>query len=131
MARETINPETIFNSVQYGFSQITTGQGRLVTISGQVGNDKDENIIGEGDFAVQFDQALKNVKLAMQAAGGTLDDILLLHIYMVQSAGNVNRDVSRILKQHFPYNLPAASWIRVAGLADPRFLVEVEVIAMI
>jgi len=131
MSRTVANPDNLFNSVQFGFSQIASGQGRLLTISGQVGMDADGNMVGEGDFAAQFERSLHNIGLAMEAAGGTLDNILLLHIYIVQGSGEVNPHISAGLRKYFPDNPPAASWIVVAGLADPRFLVEVEVLATI
>lgn len=132
MPRETINPPQLFNSTQYGFSQIASGQGnRLVTISGQVGWDADQNIVGSGDLAAQFQQALHNLKIAIEAANGTLDNILLLHIYIVQAAQDDLAPISGGLKSYFPENSPASSWVIVSRLANPDFLVEVEAIAVI
>lgn len=132
MTRQSINPPELFNSTDFGFSQIAMGQGsHVVTISGQVGWDKDRTIVGAGDLGVQFDLALENLKIAMQAASGSLDDILLLHIYIIQAAQDDLAPISAGLKKHFPNNPPATSWIIVARLANPDFLVEVEALAVL
>ncbi|QQB32863.1 hypothetical protein I6I07_19670 [Achromobacter deleyi] len=49
MSRTVVNPDTVFNTVQYGFSQavIVTGQRRML-LSGQVGVDAQERTVGPG-----------------------------------------------------------------------------------
>lgn len=132
MPRQTINPPTLFNSLQYGFSQIALGAGsRFVTVSGQVARDADGYT--HADMGL-YDQAIKSFDRladAMQAAGGSLDDILLLHIYIVDSVMAENAAISRALKQVFPQNPPASSWIGVPSLANPGFLVEIEALAVL
>ena len=59
MTKQTINPNSLFDSNQYGFSQITlSNPGKLVFISGQVAWDAQMNIVGENDLARQTRQAL-------------------------------------------------------------------------
>jgi 2-iminobutanoate/2-iminopropanoate deaminase len=132
MPREVINPESLFNSLQYGFSQIAVGQGsRFVAVSGQVGWDEREQIADQADLHQQMLKALSNLEITMQAAGGSLDDILLLHIYIVESAMADSVAIREALKQWFPVSPPASSWIGVPRLANPDFLVEVEALAIL
>ncbi len=132
MPREVINPDNLFNSLQYGFSQIAIGQGsRFVTVSGQVGWDEHEQIIDQTNLGQQMLKALSNLELAMQAVNGSLDDILLLHIYIVESAMTDSTAIREALKQCFPASPPASSWIGVPRLANPDFLVEVEALAIL
>ena len=82
MTRNTVNPETLFNSTQYGFSQIAVSEpGKLVFISGQVAWDENENIVGENDLLIQTRKALANLKVAIESAGGSLEHIMMLRIY--------------------------------------------------
>lgn len=132
MPREVINPDSLFNSLQYGFSQITIGQGtKFVTISGQVGWDESEQIVGQADLRQQTVKALHNLQIAMAAAGGSLDDILLLHIYIVESVMDESAAIRDGLKQFFPSAPPASSWIGVPRLANTDFLVEIEALAVL
>jgi 2-iminobutanoate/2-iminopropanoate deaminase len=131
MPRRAINPDTLFDSLQYGFSQITLGEGRtLVTISGQVGWTADEEIVGN-DLEAQAMKAFANLDTAIQAAGGTLDDILSLRIYIVASVMDQGAAIRRTLQHYFPTDPPTTNWIGVVRLADPAFLVEVEALALL
>ena len=132
MPRKSLNPDTLFNSLQYGFSQITLGQGsQIVTVSGQVGWDAEGNIVGKDDLAAQTIKALENLSIAMQSAGGTLDNILSLRIYIVQQVMSESAAITNGLKQFFPENPPTATWIGVPGLANADFLIEIEAFAVL
>lgn len=99
----------------------------MVFISGQVAWDAEKQLVGEGDLAVQVHKALQNLQSAIESVGGTLEDIVLLHLYLVdyqQDQGAVISDA--LLKFFNPGSLPASSWISVAGLANPGFLIEIE-----
>lgn len=66
MKKETHNPDALFNSLQYGFSQIAVASGsRIVTISGQVGWDADQQIVGPGDLGAQTKQAFHNLDIVI------------------------------------------------------------------
>jgi enamine deaminase RidA (YjgF/YER057c/UK114 family) len=132
MTRQTINPDELFNSLQYGFSQITVGTGgKFVTVSGQVGWDSDGKIVGKDDLAKQTIKALENLSIAMQATGGSLDNILSLRIYIVQSVMSQSSGIREGLTKFFPANPPTATWIGVPGLANEEFLVEIEAFAVL
>jgi len=54
MNKKCINPQELFNSTQYGFSQIVVcDPGKIVFISGQVAWDENLNIVGENDLKIQ------------------------------------------------------------------------------
>ncbi len=132
MPRQAINPDALFNSLHYGFSQITVGSGsRIVTISGQVGWDNHERIVGQADLQQQTTKAFENLALAMQAAGGTLDDILSLRIYIVEAAMEDSSAVRKGLQAFFPASPPTATWIGVPRLANAAFLIEIEALAVL
>ena len=132
MPRETINPKALFDSQQYGFSQITIGSGsKIVTISGQVGWDQNGAIVGKDDLAAQTVKAFENLEVAMSAAGGTLDDVLSLRIYIVHQVMTQSSAISDALRQFFPENPPTATWIGVPSLANKDFLVEIEGFAVL
>jgi enamine deaminase RidA (YjgF/YER057c/UK114 family) len=131
MPKQVINPPELFNSVQYGFSQIAIGEGRrLVTISGQVGWDENERIVGD-DLRSQTMKAFSNLQIAISAAGGGMDDILSLRIYIVASVMDQSAAVGEALRSYFPSDPPTTNWIGVACLSDAEFLVEVEALAVV
>ncbi|MBK6712014.1 MAG: RidA family protein [Chloroflexi bacterium] len=133
MSKTSLNPDSLFNSLQFGFSQIVVAQGsRMVYFSGQVAWDKHQNIIGANDLRAQVWQSLRNVETAVTTAGGALADIVALRIYIIHDWMDRTAPVSEGLKAFFPSDHPpATTWIGVQSLARPEFLIEVEGTAVI
>lgn len=62
MQKTVINPRTVFDSLQYGFSQAVVVQGgRRIALSGQVGVDAEENTVGT-DLSTQIEGAINNIE---------------------------------------------------------------------
>ncbi len=132
MERREINPEALFDSRQYGFSQaVSVTGGRHVFVSGQVGVDADEQVAGT-DLTAQTEAALANLGHVLEAAGGTLADVVSLRIYVVAASGDDLSPIGRGLRQWFGQDRPPAStWLVVSGLAEPELLVEIEAHAVV
>src|SRR4029078_4062063 len=66
------------------FSQATVieARGRIVFISGMTARRPDGSIAGIGDIEAQTKQVCENVKSAVEAAGGTMDDICRVDVYV-------------------------------------------------
>jgi 2-iminobutanoate/2-iminopropanoate deaminase len=132
MPKTTLNPPDLFPSLEHGFSQavVATG-GRTVFISGQTAWDAHKHIVGGHDLAAQTEQAVRNVKIAVEAAGGSLDDLVALRIYIVPSAMHDLAAIGEALNRWFPVHPPASTWLGVTSLARPEFLVEIEATAVV
>jgi enamine deaminase RidA (YjgF/YER057c/UK114 family) len=90
------------------------------------------NPVGEvqavGDWAAQTDLAHATIQWALEQAGATLDDTVRRRIFTVDSA-QVNRPHGAG-PAWFANSCPASLGCRIAGLAQPELLVEVEVAAV-
>lgn len=133
MNRQTINPAELFNSTQYGFSQIALSPpGKMVFISGQVAWDENLNIIGENNLEKQTRKAFDNLKIAIESVGGTMENIMMLRIYKVDYQKEDGPIISSILTETFgSQHPPASTWVNVKGLANEGFLIEVEAQAVL
>ena len=133
MPKEYINPNSLFPSLPHGFSQVVSATGRkLVFISGQTAWDARKNIVGGDSVFEQARQAFRNLEKAMEAAGGTLKDIVALRIYVVDYQAESGTAVGTALREFFsPENPPASTWIGVSVLAVPEFLIEIEATAVL
>jgi 2-iminobutanoate/2-iminopropanoate deaminase len=130
MPKTHLNPASLFASVEHGFSQVVVASGaKTVFISGQTAWDAHKRIVGR-TCGEQARQALHNVKAAIEAAGGTVSDIVALRIYGVDLAENVE-GVGSALREMFTTNPPTSTWIGVSSLAVPEFLIEVEATAVL
>lgn len=134
MAKSYHNPPELFDSTEYGFSQIVTAPatGRIVYLSGQVAWDNGETIVGPGDFPLQIAQTFRNLATAMESVGGQFSDIVSMRIYFLEEKAEELSHISTALREHFPLGeAPATTWIGVRALADPAFLIEIEATAVI
>ncbi|AZE62063.1 Enamine deaminase RidA, house cleaning of reactive enamine intermediates, YjgF/YER057c/UK114 family [Pseudomonas libanensis] len=131
MQRKVINPTTVFNSLQYGFSQaMEVPDGRRIMLSGQVGVDAQERTVGPG-IAEQTATALDNVEKVLAEVGGDLSHVIMLRLYIVESAREQQEPIAEALRQRFAHNPPPSSWIMVSGLSLPEWLIEVEAEAVV
>jgi enamine deaminase RidA (YjgF/YER057c/UK114 family) len=133
MTKEYINPASLFRSLDHGFSQAVAASGaRTLYVSGQTAWDAGRQLVGGMDLAAQARQAFRNVRSAVEAAGGTLADVVTLRIYIVDYRPEKAEAVGFALREAFAGPAkPAATWIGVASLADPGFLIEVEATAVL
>jgi reactive intermediate/imine deaminase len=122
-------PETMPQSVGYSQVAIVTG-GSMVFVAGQVALDTSGNVVGKEDFRTQVQQVFENLKAAIEAAGGTFNDVIKLNSYFLDlshlPAFREVRDRYINLK-----NPPASTAIQVSRLFRPEFLVEIEAVAVV
>ncbi|MEX5627622.1 RidA family protein [Pseudomonas marginalis] len=131
MQPKVINPKSVFNSLQYGFSQaIEVPDGRRILLSGQVGVDAQERTVGPG-IAEQTDTALDNIEKILAEVEGDLSHVVMLRLYIVESALDRQELIAQALRERFPHNPPPSSWIIVSGLSLPEWLIEIEAEAVI
>ena len=132
MKKEAVNPPAVFRSLEHGFSQAVAASGRqTLYVSGQTAWDSQKRLIGGADLEEQARQAFTNLRAVVEAAGATLADVVSLRIYIVDYRPEKALPVGRVFRQFFSGDVkPASTWVGVAALADPGFLIEVEATAV-
>jgi enamine deaminase RidA (YjgF/YER057c/UK114 family) len=117
-----------------GYSHVAkVNKGTLVYIAGQVSSDASGKLVGEGDFGAQAERVFANVKLAVEAAGAGMADIVKMNTYIVATVDPA--DVPKMREVRGRYfgggTPPASTLVYVSRLAQPGWLIEVEVVAAI
>jgi len=133
MTNETINPDSLYDSTQMGFSHAVKADGKIsIHCSGQVAWDKEGNIVGANDVGLQARQALENLKVVLVAAGAQIKDIVRLRTYVVNHNPSLLDPIGRAIGEFYGATTPAANTlIGVQALALPEFLIEIEATAEI
>ena len=126
MSRITYCPDP--NNKPVGFSP-SVRAGKLVFISGQVSLDAAGVLVGEGDCKEQAKQCFQNIESIVTFSGGSLDDIVKITSFMVNSQDYA--DYAEVRQNLFPHDGPASSTVFINGLVDDRFLIEIEAVANI
>jgi len=100
-----------------------------VYLRGQVGTDLEGNLVGLGDPGAQADQAMANVEQLLREAGSDLSHIVKTTIYITDPRHRepVYQTVGRWLRGVHP----VSTGLVVSGLAQPEWLMEIDVIAVI
>jgi len=134
MTIERINPDGLFKLD--AFTQIVTAPaaGRIAYIAGQAGFDAEFNLVGAGDLHAQTVQAFKNLRTAVTAIGGSVDQIVSSNMYIVEidaeKVATFGRAMAEALDgEPFPPN--ASTMLGVQGLAMDGMLVEISAVALI
>ena len=108
-------------------------RGTLVYIAGQVSSDASGKLVGEGNFEAQVEQVFTNVKLALEAAGAGMADIVKLNTYLVAEVSQDDLPKMRAIRDRYlnKEKPPASTLVVVSRLVRPGWLIEIEAVAAI
>lgn len=129
MTIELINPEGLSQPPTYSHLAVARGS-RIVFVSGQVGFDADGKLVGD-DAVAQAEQAYRNVATALEAVGGTVQDIAKLTIFVVGHRPELIEPMTAARAAVFGDHKPASTFLGVEKLIRPELLVEVEAVAVL
>ncbi|HUK91056.1 MAG TPA: RidA family protein [Blastocatellia bacterium] len=107
--------------------------GRLVYTAGQVAIDSSGNLVGKDDFSAQVEQVFQNLKLAVEAAGGSFLDVIKLNYYCVEAVDPSEIAALRDIRDKYVNtdSPPASTLVVVSRLVRPEWLIEAEAVAVI
>jgi len=115
------------------FSQVVVASGtRTIYTAGQVSIDERGVLVGADDLAAQAEQAMRNVGLALAAAGASYADIAKITTYVVNYKPEYRAVIAKARSPFFANRMPPASTlVGVTALALPEWLVEIEAVAVV
>ena len=101
----------------------------MVFVSGMLAKDASGALVGPGDITAQTRQVCENLKAAMDAAGGTLDDICRVDVHIRDMAHFAA--IHAVRRDYFPGTPPASTMVEVSGFTHPDALIEISAIAVL
>ena len=131
MVIEHINPQGMHRNPAFSQGIIIPAGARTLVIGGQNAVDAEGRMVGKGDMAAQTTKALDNLITVLEAAGGSLDSLIRLGIYFREDADIAAGFGAWMARAGAIKNPPAVVGIKVAGLAHPDFLIEIEATAIL
>ena len=123
MMRKFISSGSTFEA-DIGYSRAVVA-GEWCFVSGTTGFDYSNMTISD-DVAVQADQTFRNIASALEKAGFAMADVVRVH-YLFPNVDDF-KPCWPVMKKYLGEVRPAATMF-VAGLADPRMKIEIEVTA--
>jgi enamine deaminase RidA (YjgF/YER057c/UK114 family) len=115
-----------------GFSHGVLAHGRVLAVAGQIGAGPDGRLAG-GGLVAQFDRALGNVAAVVAAAGGRIEDVVSMTVYLVDLGAyrEARGALGEVWRRHAGQHYPAIALVEVRGLYDPGALVELQALAVL
>jgi enamine deaminase RidA (YjgF/YER057c/UK114 family) len=104
-------------------------RGRLVFISGMTSRCADGTIAGIGDIEAQTRQVCENLKAAVEEAGGRMDDICRVDVY-VRNMEHFDQ-IHKVRREYFKPPAPASTMVEICKMTSPDYLIEINAIAVI
>jgi len=102
--------------------------GNQVFIAGMVARD-DKGLVGGDSMYGQAKAIFAKIRHMMEAAGGKMDDIVKVVIFVTDIKRR--EEVWKARREAFTGDFPVSTLVEVRALAAPEFLVEVEAIAVL
>jgi enamine deaminase RidA (YjgF/YER057c/UK114 family) len=115
-----------------GYSHGMLGRGRVLFVAGQIGWNEHAQMVS-ARFADQFDQALANVLTVVTAAGGSVESIGRLTIYVVDRSeyAAAQKELGARYRMRMGGHYPAMTLVEVKALLEDGAKVEIEATAVI
>jgi reactive intermediate/imine deaminase len=130
VSKRSINPEGIAAPIgPYAHVVTVPPGGRLVFCAGAVALGPDGKVVAEGDIVGQTRQVMENLRLALEAAGATFDDVVKVTNYV--SDVNDWRKVLPVRAEYLKEPYPASTFVEVSALMFPELLIEIEAVAVV
>ena len=115
-----------------GFSQIVEVRPtRLFFISGQTALDREGNLVGKNDFAVQAEQVFHNLGAALRSIGCTAASLVKLTVFLrnMDHLADYRAARNRFFASVTPPAAPAITLVEVSRLYGSDFMIEIEAVA--
>lgn len=115
------------------FSHALVGKpnGRLVSVSGQGGFDKSGRLVavGSGAISAQADQAFANIRSLLESAGGSMESLMSVTVYLKSAAsyGAFNE----VRRKHLSSPFPTSTTVADIGFVVEGMEIEISALAIV
>jgi reactive intermediate/imine deaminase len=126
-----LNPSTVAAPIgAYSHAvRVETDAGTWLHISGQIANDLDGSIVGQGDLRAQTEQVFENLQRILEANGAGFEHVVKLQTFLTtldDLAGS-----REVRARYIPTEPPASTAVRVVALVVQEALIEVDAVAFV
>ena len=129
MSKTTMNPAGL-PTPRGSYSLVNIAQpGRMVFVAGQTASNPEGNVVGIADVRAQTRYILEKIKCAVEAAGGTINDVVAMSVFTTDV--RYHRDINEVRREFLKANFPTSTMVQVVALARPELLLEINATAVI
>jgi enamine deaminase RidA (YjgF/YER057c/UK114 family) len=129
---ELLSPDGLVKNPAFSNVAIVSGPVRTIYVGGQDAVTAEGEVVGKGDLGAQSAQIYANIETALAAAGAGLEHVVKWNVFVVEgqdiAAGFAAFQRAWGDRESPP---PLITFAFVKGLANPDFLAEMDVIAVV
>ena len=132
MKKEIINPSSLARPV--GFSHgIAVSGGRVLFLAGETGSDAEGRIMAPGNIVAQYEQIMRNFQVVVEAAGGQMQDITKLNIFVRDRDDYMAhlKQLGQVHRSFFGAYYPAMALFEISRFFQDEALIEIEGMAVV
>ena len=126
-----LNPDGMHRNPAFSQGIIIPAGARTLIIGGQNAVNAKGEVVGKGDIVAQTNQALDNLTMVLEAAGGTLDNLVRVGLFLRDDADLKAGFGAWMARAGKLKNPPTVTAAMVAQLATPDYLIEIEATAVL
>src|SRR5579872_3631092 len=126
MEKEFVNPPELARPIGFNHGILVTG-GRLLFLAGQDAGDAESQIVAPGDIVGQYEQVLRNLKAVVEAAGGVMQDIVKLNIFVRDRDSYLAhlKHLGKVHKAYFGTYYPTMALFEINRFFQDEALIEI------
>ncbi len=132
MGKTIINPLTLARPRGFSHGVLVSG-GQLLFLAGQTSSDAEGNIMAPGDLVAQYEQVLRNLKAVVEAAGGKMQDIAKINIFVRDRDDYLAhlKQLGQVHRSFFGNYYPATALFEISRLFQDEAVIEIEGMAVL
>ncbi len=131
MAKTIINPPALARPSGFSHGVLVTG-GRILFLAGQTGTNAEGQLVAS-DLVGQYEQTLRNLQAVVEAAGGTMQDIVKINMFVKDRDDYLAnlKPMGKVHQAFFGKYYPATALFEISRFFQDGILIEIEGVAMI
>jgi enamine deaminase RidA (YjgF/YER057c/UK114 family) len=102
---------------------------RLIWVSGQLGTNERNELVGVGDVRAQTEQCLLNIERNLHELGGSIDDVVQVTVF-VKDMSDLEA-IHEVRLRHFSKPYPTSTLVAISGFVNPQALIEINAVAAV
>ena len=132
MGKAIVNPPSLARPRGFSHGVLVTG-GMLLFLAGQTASNAEGQIVAPGNLVAQYEQVLLNLQTVVKAAGGTMQDIVKITIFVSDRDDYLAhlKELGNVHKALFGNYYPATALLEISRFYQDEALIEIEGIAVI
>ena len=112
------------------FSHAVKAEGKqFLFISGLTARDINGNVVGKGDMRAQTRQILENMKIILEEAQASFDNVVKVTVYVTDL--KYFKEIHEVRAEYFKGDFPASTLVQVSRLVNEDCMIEIDAIAVL